>query len=59
MKVKDLKRIIHNLDDEQDVEFFRYEYDEHRVEYYDEELVFDSTSTNTERVRLIFLSEFL
>lgn len=59
MKVKDLKRIIQNLDDEQDVEFFRYEYDEHRVEYYDEELVFDSVSHGLERTRLIFISEFL
>ena len=51
--------MIHCMDDEQDVEFFRYEYDEHRVEYFDEELVFDSTWHDTERVRFIFISEFL
>jgi hypothetical protein len=59
MKVKDLKRIIATMDDETDVEFFRYEYDEYRIEYYDEELVFDSVSHGLEKTRLIFISEFL
>lgn len=59
MKVKDLKKMIHGLDDEQDIEFFRVEYDEYRIEYFDEELVFDDTWHSTESVRFNFLSEFL
>jgi len=57
MKVKDLKKILANCNDENEVEFFRYEYDENGIEYFDEELVFENTFYGLGTIRIIFQSE--
>jgi hypothetical protein len=59
MKVKDLKKILANCNDENEVEFFRYEYDESGAECFDEELVFDTTFYGLGTTRIIFQSELV
>ena len=59
MKVKDLKKILANCNDEHEVEFFRYEYDENGAEYFDEELVFDTTRYRKGTIRITFESELV
>lgn len=59
MKVKDLKKILANCNDENEVEFFRYEYDENGAEYFDEELVFENTFYGLGTTRIIFQSELV
>lgn len=55
MRVKELKELLENCNDEAEIEFSNYEYDERGIEYYEDELVFDSLINHIKSIKIILI----